>query len=175
MIIVHAVQKLLNISRLKPALFITEPSASQELHSWYARLISTTFRGKFMVMYTHEPSLVIVIARGKTVAGTLPEFYDRLERLLTRNHFEPGFIEKEMKLVKEGFVISKTNNKSVLASMNVIGQNVEYLCSRAGQYDSIDMDQVEDAFMDWLTRDSTRPSQYRCTSDYWKEKGLIKE
>jgi hypothetical protein len=41
MIIIHGVQKLLNTSRLKPALYISEASENQHLHSWYARLLAT--------------------------------------------------------------------------------------------------------------------------------------
>ncbi len=102
MIIVHAVQKLLNISRLKPALFISKPSDGQEMHSWYTKLIATGFPGKFLVMYVHEPSLLVVLTRGKTIKATMPEFCSRLEALLKRHQFKEGFIEKEMKLVNEG-------------------------------------------------------------------------
>ena len=45
-IIIHAVQKLLNTSRVKADLFITKPSDSQEMHSWYAKLVPTSFQGK---------------------------------------------------------------------------------------------------------------------------------
>ena len=174
MIIIHAVQKLLNISRLKPALYISEPSEKQELHSWYAKLISTSFKGKLMIMYVHEPSLIIVLTKGKTITGTLSKFHLRLESLLRRNDFEPAFIQKEMKLIKEGYVISKTNNKSILASMNAITQNIEYRCSTFSSYDSINVDATEDAFMEWLVYDASKPYKLRRTSDYWKEKRLIK-
>ncbi len=173
MIIIHAVQKLLNISRLKASLFISQPSEQQEIHSWYAKLISTSFRGKLMVMYVHQPSLLVVLTKGKTITGTLPEFSDRLEALLNRNHFKAGFINKEIALVKQGYVISKTNSKSVLASMNAITQNIEWRCSTFENYESIPVDEMEDTFMQWLSYDSARPYKFRCTVDYWKEKGLI--
>ena len=82
MIIIHAVQKLLNTGKLKPALFISQPSAGQHLHSWYAKLLSTGFRGKLLVMYVHEPSLLTVLTKGKTINSTLPQFYTRLPQLL---------------------------------------------------------------------------------------------
>jgi hypothetical protein len=127
-----------------------------------------------MVMYVHQPSLIVVLTKGKTITGTLQEFYLRLESLLRRNNFEPGFIKSEMKLIKEGYVISKTNSKSILASMNVMTQNIEYKCSTFSSYDSINVDAIEDAFMEWLVYDPSKRNQFRCTSDYWKEKGLIK-
>jgi hypothetical protein len=172
MIIIHAVQKLLNISRLKPALYISEPAPQQELHSWYAKFISTYFKGKLIVMYVHEPSLMLVLTKGKTITGTLHEFYERLELLLNRESFEQSFINKEMKLVKEGYIISKTNSKSILASMNAITQNIEYRCSTFESYELIDLDEIEDSFMEWMTYDPSKPYGFKSTSDYWKQKGL---
>ena len=127
-----------------------------------------------MVMYVHQPSLIVVLTKGKTITGSLPEFYLRLELLLRRNNFEPAFILKEMELAKEGYVISKTNSKSILASMNVMTKNIEYRCSTFSSYDSINIDEMEDAFMEWLVYDPSKPNQFRRTYDYWKEKGLIK-
>jgi hypothetical protein len=174
MIIIHAVQKLLNISRLKPTLYVSDPAPQQELHSWYAKLISTSFKGKLMVMYVHQPSLIIVLTKGKTITGTLQEFYLRLESLLRRNNFEPEFIKREIELMKEGYVISKTNSKSVLASMNAITQNIEYRCSTFLSYESINVNSIEDAFMEWLVYDPSKPYGLRRTSDYWREKRVTK-
>jgi hypothetical protein len=97
MIIIHAVQKLLNTSRLKTSLYVTAPSEGQRMHHWYARLFSSTFPGKLFVMYVHQPSLLLVVCRGKTIAGTWPEFLVRLPALLERHKFKPEFIAKEMK------------------------------------------------------------------------------
>jgi hypothetical protein len=127
-----------------------------------------------MVMYVHEPSLIIVLTRGKTVAGTMIEFCNRLEALLNRNHFEAAFIKKEMELAGEGYIIGKTNSKSILASMNAITKNIEFRCSTFFNYESINSDAMEDAFMEWLTYDASKPKGFKCTFDYWKEKGLIK-
>jgi len=173
MIIIHAVQKLLNISKLKPALFISEPSTLQDLHPWYAKLLSSTYRGKMLVMYVHQPSLFIIVTKGKTVTSTVNEFHVRLEAFLHRQGFDTDFIKKEMRLVKEGYIISKTNSRSMLGSMNAIGENVEHMCYTFRSYEAIDFDYIEDSFMDWLVTDKTRPYYFRRTSDYWKEKGLI--
>jgi hypothetical protein len=173
MIIIHAVQKLMNISRLKPALFISEPADQQELHSWYAKLVSTTFRGKLLVMYVHQPSLVVILTRGKTITGTMPEFCNRLKAFLNRNHFDEAFANREMEMIRQGYVISKTNSKSMIGSMNAITENIEYRCSTFIDFESIDMDDIEDAFMEWLVYDKTKPYYLRRTSDYWREKRLI--
>ena len=175
MIIVHAVQKLLNISRLKPALFISKPSEGQEMHSWYAKLIATGTAGKFLVMYVHHPSLLLVLTRGKTIGRTIPEFCTRLEALLKRHQFKEHFIQKEMELVKEGYVISKTDSKPMLGSMNAITENIEISCRRFGSYGAIDTGKLEDIYTDWLTRDPSKPRGYRATMDYWKEKNALKQ
>lgn len=117
MLIIHSVQKLLNTSRLTAPLYVTQPNNEQHLHIWYARLIASTFRGKMLVMYVHEPSLLVVICQGKTIQGTWQAFRIRLEKLLYRSQFPDTFIKSEMAQA-EGYIVSKTNSKSMLASMN---------------------------------------------------------
>lgn len=65
MLIIHAVQKLLNTSGLKASLYVTQPGKDQLMHNWYAQLLPSGFAGKLLVMYVHEPSLLTVICRGK--------------------------------------------------------------------------------------------------------------
>ncbi|MEO6638116.1 MAG: hypothetical protein ABIN25_07550 [Ginsengibacter sp.] len=175
MIIIHAVQKLLNISRLKPALFISQPSEGQQMHSWYARLIATGFTGKFLLMYIHEPSLLLVLTKGKTIKGTMPEFGLRLEALLQRHHFKEDFIDREMTLINEGYVISKTDSRSMLGRMNAITENIEYTCRDFQNYEAIDTGFIEDNYTDWLTKDATSAYGYRNTLDFWKEKDALKQ
>jgi hypothetical protein len=103
----------------------------------------------------------------------MPEFCSRLELFLTRNHFEATAVQREMELVRQGYVISKTNSKSMLASMNAISENVEYRCSTYNDFEAIDLDDIEDAFMEWLVYDKTKPYYLRRTSDYWREKKFI--
>lgn len=172
MIIIHAVQKLLNISRLKPALYISQPSENQYMHSWYIKLLSTGFAGKFLVMYVHEPSLLVVLTKGKTIHGTLPEFYTRLQLLLERKHFKPEFMEAEMSMIKEGYVVSKTNNKSILGSMNALTPNIEWNCRAFPDYEAIDLTYIEDIYLGWLTFDKTL-KKYRSVMDYWNEKCVV--
>jgi hypothetical protein len=69
MLIIHSVRKLLNTSRLEASFYVTKPAQGQYLHSWYAGLFSSGFPGKMMVMYVHEPSLMVIICKGKTIQG----------------------------------------------------------------------------------------------------------
>lgn len=142
------------------------------MHSWYAKLLSTGFAGKQLVMYVHEPSLLLVLAPGKSINTTLPSFHKRLPLLLERNHFKQEFIEHEMPLVQEGYVISKTNSRSMLARMNSITYNIELRCRMLPSYKAIELDELEDSYLDWLTQD-TAPGKYLCTRDYWAERRLL--
>ena len=172
MTIVHAVQKLLNTSGLKPPMYVSAPSEGQQLHSWYAKLLATGFRGKLLVMYVHEPSLLLVLTSGKSINTTLPSFFSRLPQLLQRNNFNQLFIEREMQLLEEGYVISRTNSRSMLASMNAITVNIETSCLMSPLYELINLDEIEDDYLDWFTLDAAS-GKYRRTKDYWIEKGLI--
>ena len=153
-------------------MYISAPSENQYMHSWYAKLVSTGFSGKQLVMYVHEPSLLLVLAPGKSINTTLSFFYKRLPLLLERNHFKPEFIEREMPLVQEGYVISKTNSRAMLGRMNSISYNIESRCRMLPFYNSINLDEMEDNYLDWITQD-TAPGKYLRTRDYWVEKGLL--
>ncbi len=166
MIIIHAVQKLLNTSGLKPQLYLSQPSENQELHSWDARLVATGYAGKSLAMYVHEPSLLMVIVAGRSVKTTLPVFISRLEYLLKRQHFKSGFIDWEMPMVKEGFVVSKTNSRSLLGHMNEMSLNIELYCKSQGRYDLINLDEIEDNFFGWLSFDHTL-RKYRRVDEFW--------
>ncbi len=174
MLIVHAVQKLLTSSGIEAASYISEPSPNQLMHSWYARLVATGFTGRPLVMYVHQPSLLLVLTRGKSINTTLHLFHKRLPQLLDRQHFKDAFIEREMKLVQEGHVVSKTSSRSMLASMNAMMENIEAVCREQPTYEAIDLDAIEDTFTGWLTYDPVL-RKFRRTRDYWMERGVLDE
>lgn len=167
MIIIHGVQKLLNTSRLKPALYISEPSENQYLHSWYARLLATGVTGKLMVMYVHQPSLMTIICKGKTIQGTWTQFLERLPLLLDRFHFPKEFIEHEMREMN-GYIVSKTNNKSILAFMNQMVPTLEHHIYRAGSYEEIPQQWLEDLMMKFLHKHTGSPD-YFSPLQFWNE------
>jgi hypothetical protein len=172
MIIIHAVQKLLNTSRLKPVLYVSQPDEGQLLHSWYARLLATGFPGKLLVIYVHEPSLMTIVCRGKTIQGTWQEFRQRLEGLLRRFQFSPSFIGSELKQL-DGYVVSKTQSKSILAHMNQMILQLEYDCYRFDQYQTISLDYMEDIMMDHYHQYADSPTAYVTPRIYWKNKEAL--
>jgi hypothetical protein len=168
MFIIHSVQKLLNTSRLEASIYISQPNAGQHLHSWYARLLATSFRGKMLVMYVHEPSLMAVICKGKTIQGTWASFLNRLGLLLQRYQFPEAFIHNELSQV-EGYTVSRTNSRSLLAFMNQMAFELEYECRRAGEYDAIPIDDLEDRMMDRIYQFGKRSHDYRTPLQYWQQ------
>ena len=168
MIIIHSVQKLLNTSRLDAALYISEPAREQHLHSWYARLLATGFPGKLLVMYVHEPSLMTVVCHGKTVQGTWIPFKERLNHLLQRFHFSNTFIGKELRQM-EGYIVSRTKSKSILAHMNQMVFQLEYQCSRFTTYEAIPLDFLENGMMEYFYQYGKKTHDYRRAIDYWKQ------
>jgi hypothetical protein len=167
MIIIHAVQKLLNTSKLKTSLYVTQAASGQLMHSWYARLVASSFTGKLLVMYVHQPSLLTIVCPGKTVKGTWPQFIERLPALLKRFDFPAEFIEAEMKEIN-GYVVAKTNSKSMLAHMNQIVWNLEYHCARYATYESIDLNFLEDLVMGYLYT-GQKANTYTTAKKYWQE------
>jgi hypothetical protein len=164
----HATKKLLNTSRLNSLLYLSEPAAGQYLHHWYVVLSSSGFRGKFLLLYVHEPSLLTVLVKGKTIASTFDTFRKQLKKLLHRHNFPVAFIEKEMSFADD-YIIGKTNNKSMLAHINHMVLQVTAFNLHFASYDEIDTDIHEDLFMDWL---SGRKGQknYETVLEFWKNK-----
>ena len=172
MVIIHSQQKLLNTSRLKASIQISQAGDNQYLHSWYAKLLRTGFPGKLLVMYVHEPSLMTVICQGKTIQGTWEQFRLRLQELLKRFEFPVTFIEAEMKLMNT-YVVSRTDNKSILAHMNQMTFHLEYDCSRFESYLSISLEFLEGHMMDHIYTYGKRFHDYRTPLDYWKQTGKL--
>jgi Domain of unknown function (DUF6933) len=172
MIIVYAAQKLLNTSGLKLPMYVSEPSEGQQLHAWYSKLLPTGFAGRMLVMYVHQPSLLLVLVPGKSVNTTLPSFFSRLSRLLHRNNFNREFIDREMQLVLQGYVISRTNSRSMLANMNAITVNIETTGIASPSHLQVNLDTIEDKYLDLLKTDA-ETGKYLSTREYWSKKSVL--
>lgn len=170
MLIIHAVKKLLSTSRIEVGQYITKPAHGQLLHSWYASLISSGFPGKLMTMYVHEPSLLTVVCPGKSIMSTWPIFAVRLPSLLQRYQFADDFIAAEM-LEATGYVVAKTNSRSMLGYMNQMVDQLEYNCSRYETHEAISLDLLEAGMMDFLYAGGKR--NYSSAKKYWQHAGLI--
>ncbi len=166
----HATQKLLNIGRIKPVLYVSEPAPGQRLHNWYAALCGSGFPGKMLLLYIHEPSLLTVVVKGKTIASTINNFRTQLKQLLYRHKFSESFIEKELEYAAD-YIVGKTSNKSMLAHINQMVFQVTTYNLRFDNYDEIDLAEHEDIFMDWIYK-SKGQKDYQTPMEYWiKELG----
>jgi hypothetical protein len=166
----HATQKLLNTSRIKSVLYVSEPSPGQRLHNWYVVLCGSGFTGKMLLLYIHEPSLLTVVVKGKTITSTIDNFRKQLKQLLYRQEFPKSFIEKEM-LYGTDYTVGKTSNKSMLAHINQMVLQVTTYNLRYADYDEIDTAVHEDIFMDWLYKGKGQ-KDYQTPLKYWmKELG----
>lgn len=173
MIVIHAVKKLLNVSRLEAPLMIPNPDPGQLMFQWYASLISTGFRGKLMIIYVHYPSLLTVICRSRTLQTSWKEFEQRINGLLIRHNFSTELIQTEIGLMKD-YVVSKTNNRSMLAHMNQMIMYLEALCKRYHNYSEIQEDFLEDTMMNYLYQSGNMAKPYTTPIDYWNEKGVVR-
>jgi hypothetical protein len=161
----HATQKLLNTSRIKPVLHISQAAPDQRMHNWYVVMCGSGFAGKMLLLYVHEPSLLTVVVKGKTIATTIAAFRHQLEQLLHRHNFPSNFIATEMSHGSD-YVISKTSNKSMLARINQMVYQVTSYNYRYFSYDDIDTTKYEDIFMGWL-HTSKGHKGYHTPLEYW--------
>ena len=148
MLLIHAVQKILDTSRIQASLHIGTPSEGQQLYSWYAALASTGLRGKLLVIYVHEPSLMTVVCEGKTIKGTIEEFRTRLHLLLMRYGLPADFIQREMELTGE-YTVSKTDSKRMLGKINALKEVIREVVYSTPASDPIGRDRLGDIMMEY--------------------------
>lgn len=113
MIIVRATQKLLNTQRIKPSMLDKNVLAPKIFNEWYANIITSSFRGKSLVFYTHEPSLLTIVVSGKTIQKTYPEFVARLSKLLNRFSFPESFINEHLPAFDTNLITKTESKKNV--------------------------------------------------------------
>lgn len=163
----QATKKLLNTSRIDSLLYLSEPSADQHLHNWYVVLCGSGFQGKLLLLYVHEPSLLTVVVKGRTIFSTIDNFRNQLKQLLLRHEFPQAFIEKEISYTDE-YIIGKTSNKSMLAHINQMILQVTTFNLRYAGYDEIDTIIHEDIFMDWFYKTKGQKG-YQTALIYWRK------
>jgi hypothetical protein len=149
MIIVRATQKVLNAQRLKPSTIDSNENLLGVFNEWYVNTITSSFRGKSLVIYTHNPSLLTIVITGKTIKKTYPEFVVRLSKLLNRFSFPESFIKANLALTEE-HIITKTESKKMLGFMNSSAEHLIARMYRYQSFDEIDFDEEENILMDMI-------------------------
>jgi hypothetical protein len=115
---------------------------------------------------------MVVLRRERSLKTTLPQFYDRLPQLLQRSGFNLDFIEQETMLVQEGYIVGRSNSRSMQVFMNQMTTHVESRYFNWYSSELIDLGREEDILMEWLSFNAAS-GRYRFTKVYWKEKGML--
>ena len=109
---------------------------------------------------------------GKNHKRNLGRIYTKGSCSVERRGFDTAFISRETAFLDE-CVVSKTNNRSMLAYMREMKLQLEFMCSKFARYEDIDLDPMENTMMQWPYKDPARRSGYTTPVEYWKERGVL--
>ncbi len=143
--IIRATKKVLTANRIKPQ-DVSQYKANN-LNQWYVTQMSSGFKGKFFLAYVHNKSLLTVITEGKSIKQTFPVFKKRLTALAKRSNFPKALIEQLTKATNELEGVSNTNDKSIVAKLNSIVEQIYWRCDAKTSYQEIDIDVEENLLM----------------------------
>ena len=136
MAILRCTQKLLSELKLKPSDSIQQPS---ELSSWHANLLRIDRRK--CVLFTHDTTLYSFF-----VPGLIKPDFENIREVFRQNFFKALIAEdiaqKHIEIFLEGnreIRISKTNNRSVLGSMNDLAFQLKYKIAYEGGIENTDI------------------------------------
>lgn len=145
MFYLRVTQKVLNVSRGKAE---AEPETIDPLKEWFANICSTSFKGKFVILYVHAQSKLAILVKGKSILQCTDMFLERLELLLIRKGID---MENRSKIIPDGNpIILKTNSKSVLGYMNEYKHTLDYWFYEYAKYEDIDLNKMEDNLSDFV-------------------------
>ena len=112
MLVVHGTKKFLD--RVGSPTATPEEASSTQLGSWYATVI---FWRSQVALFVNEETLLPVLLPFAPAASLLDRFGPGLEEVLRAHGVSSSFIGAEMAEARE-CSLAKTNNRSVLGSMN---------------------------------------------------------
>lgn len=164
MITIRATQKLLKTQKIIPSAINATNIEQNAFGEWFANTISSSFRGKNLVVYVHSPSLVTVITVGKTIKTTFPDFKKRFLSITKRHNFPEKFINDSLEKFEE-ITITKTNSRSMLAYANQIAEQITSRMLTYQTFEEIDLDEEENIIMDHLFGNGKKT--YFKPSSYW--------
>jgi uncharacterized protein (DUF1330 family) len=141
MVVIRCTQRLLKRSRVVPDPATPEPSAI--LGEWYANVMALPFRGESAVLFCSVETRIVVITHGSTLRTTMPQFAERLVRLLDRLGVPEEAIELQRAQMADG-IIAATNDRSMLGSLNDVAHAIRASAERFQSLDSLDFDHEEE-------------------------------
>jgi len=159
--IIRATNKLLNISGIKPVKF---KDASTDIFpgDWYAKTVKTGQLGKLVVLFFHNNAKISIICPTKSLNIAIKQLPDRLNKYLTRHHF--NFLIDKFDLSSE-LQIFTTDSKSTLAFMNQLSANIECHLNNSDSLNIIDYEKLEDIHSKYLFSIDGKSGKYETTID----------
>jgi hypothetical protein len=119
------------------------------LGDWYANVVSLPFRGKSVVMFVNEPTLLAVLIPGRGTKKVLPVFRERVIALLKKIGLPDACIQKEEQEMAE-LQISVTDSRSVLGSMNDMTRHIRAVAERESSAEEINWGIQETLFAEYM-------------------------
>ena len=120
------------------------PESTTRLGDWYANVKSLPFKGKSVVIFANQKTLLAVIIPGNGTRKMLPEFVERTGRLLERLEIPKSRIQEEVAAMQE-ICLLPTASRSTLGSMNDIANHIDAYVNyhRLTSADQFDWDRQE--------------------------------
>lgn len=146
--IIRATKKVLTANRIKP-----EDVSNYDvnnLNEWYVTQVSSGFKGKLFLAYVHNKSLLTIITEGKSIKQTFAIFKKRLIALAKRSNFPKALIEQLTDATKNLDAVSTTNDKSTVAKLNRVVDQIYWRCNAKTSYQEIDIDVEENILLDMI-------------------------
>jgi len=162
MLTLRCTQKLLK--RVRNQTMSADQVSSTRLGDWYANVVSLPYRGKSVILFMAEKSRTAVVVEGRGSAKMIPLFRERAIRHLERLNLESERVEAEARAMEE-ICLGKTQNRSVLGSMNDLAWSIWVAAKQATRYTDIDWDELECE----LNQVPLGPLNYRCSVDMTRE------
>jgi hypothetical protein len=157
--IIRATHKTLNVAGLKVP--IESPIENTEMPGeWTAGLVSLGKPGKMAVNYVHNITRISVLINGKSINKTNSQLIDKVSDYLTR--FGHSDLIPLFKL-RTPIEIYGSANKSVLGHMNELRRNFEYQFDRFTTAETIDFNNIEDLYFDYLFRIKSKGNNFHST------------
>ena len=140
MIVLRCTQQLLRSSRIKPSVDPPQPTAA--LGEWYANSLSLPLRGRSLVLFTENQTLLSVLAPGRVLRTTVPIFQERAPALLRRLRVPESWISTEREEMQET-AFARTASRSILGFMNDIRQHIWFAAAAEPSFEDLDLDALE--------------------------------
>jgi len=150
MLYLRCTKKLLKRMKGPDPLPEGDPGSSNKLGDWYANVKPQPFRGKSVVIFTNQKTLLTVFVAGYGNRSVLPEFLERTRRLFLRMGISEEAADAELREMND-ICLQPTESRSTLGSMNDIARhiraNVEY---KYPSPETTDWDREEDLFTEFI-------------------------